>query len=55
MGVTVGNEGVKLPTAERCLVYGKMLSHILRIKNIFLGMAELFPATVVTEELLVLT
>lgn len=55
MGVSVGDEGVKLPAAERCLVYGKILSHILRIKNVFLGMAELFPATVVTEDLLVLT
>lgn len=28
---------------------------VLRIEDVFLGMAELFPATVVTEDLLVLT
>ena len=55
MGVTVSDEGVKLPAAERCLVYGKIRTDILGIKNVFLGMAELFPATVVTEDLLVLT
>lgn len=55
MGVSVGDEGVKLPAAERCLVYGKIRTDILGIKNVFLGMAELFPATVVTEDILVLT
>ena len=55
MGVSVGDEGVKLPATQRCLVYGQIRADILGIKNVFLGMAELFPATVVTEDLLVLT
>ena len=54
MGVTVGDEGVKFPAAERCLVYGKVRSDVLRIEDIFFRVTQLLPVTVIAEYLLVL-
>lgn len=43
MCVTVGDKGVKLPAAERRLVYGKVRPDILRIEDVFFGVSELLP------------
>lgn len=55
MGVTVGDKGVKLPAAERRLVYGKVRPDILRIEDVFFGVSELLPLPVIAEYLLILT
>ncbi|WP_289647227.1 hypothetical protein [uncultured Muribaculum sp.] len=54
MGVSVGDEGVKLPATQRCLVYGKIRADVLRIENVFFCVTQLLPVSVITEYFLVL-